>query len=138
MTSTTGSSDRILGSLRSEDGRGAVRIEDRFDTGIDDLWSALTDPARLVRWLGEVDGDLRPAGEFRARFFASGWDGAGRIEACEPPRRILLQTWEEGERPHDLEVTLRAEGERTLLVVEERGMPLDQVGAYGAGTQVHV
>ena len=31
---------RILGSLRSVDGKGIVRIEDRFDTGIDDLWSA--------------------------------------------------------------------------------------------------
>ena len=37
--------DRILGSLRSADGKGIVRIEGRFDTGIDDLWLALTDPA---------------------------------------------------------------------------------------------
>jgi len=36
--------DRILGSLRSADGKGIVRVEDRFETGIDDLWSALTDP----------------------------------------------------------------------------------------------
>ena len=33
--------DRILGSLRSADGKGIVRVEDRFETGIDDLWSAL-------------------------------------------------------------------------------------------------
>ena len=37
--------ERILGSLRSADGKGIVRIEGRFDTGIDDLWLALTDPA---------------------------------------------------------------------------------------------
>jgi uncharacterized protein YndB with AHSA1/START domain len=48
---------RILGSLRSAGGKGAVRIEDRYDTGIDDLWSALTDPGRLARWFGQVDGD---------------------------------------------------------------------------------
>ena len=36
---------RILGSLRSADGKGVVRIEDRYDTDIDDLWGALTDPA---------------------------------------------------------------------------------------------
>ncbi len=48
---------------------GVVRMQDRFDTGIDDLWSALTDPPRLARWLGEVEGDLRLGGEFRARFF---------------------------------------------------------------------
>jgi len=55
--------DRILGSLRSADGKGIVRIEDRFDTKIDDLWSALTDPRRLARWIGEVKGGLRPGGE---------------------------------------------------------------------------
>ena len=45
------------------DGKGIVRIEDRFDTKIDDLWSALTDPRRLARWIGEVKGGLRPGGE---------------------------------------------------------------------------
>ena len=60
---------RILGSLRSADGKGIVRMQDRFDTDIDDLWSALTDPGRLARWMGEVEGDLRLGGEFRARFF---------------------------------------------------------------------
>jgi uncharacterized protein YndB with AHSA1/START domain len=28
---------RILGSLRSADGKGIVRMEDRFDTDIDDV-----------------------------------------------------------------------------------------------------
>jgi len=41
---------RILGSLGSADGTGVVRIEDRYDTDIDDLWEALTDPTRLARW----------------------------------------------------------------------------------------
>src|SRR5262249_21669137 len=38
---------RILGSLRSADGEGVVRMEDRFDTDTDDVWSALTDSSRL-------------------------------------------------------------------------------------------
>ena len=84
MTSNAGAGGRIVGSLRSADGKGIVRMEDRFDTGIDDLWSALTDAGRLGRWLGEFEGDLRLGGEFRARFFASGWEGTGRVEACEP------------------------------------------------------
>src|SRR5580658_10676962 len=92
MTGNARAGGRIIGSLRSADGKGVVRIEDRFETDIDDLWSALTDPSRLVRWLGEVEGDLRLGGEFRARFFASGWEGTGRVEACEPPRRLLVLT----------------------------------------------
>ena len=83
MTGNAGAGSSILGSLRSADGKGVVRMEDRFDTGIDDVWSALTDPRRLVRWLGEMEGDLRLGGEFRFRFFSSGSEGAGRVEACE-------------------------------------------------------
>lgn len=33
--------DRILGSLLSVDGKGVVGMEDRLETGIDDVWSAL-------------------------------------------------------------------------------------------------
>src|ERR1700760_529181 len=78
MTSNAAAGNRIVGTLRTGDGRGVVRMEDRFDTDIGDLWSALTDPGRLARWLGECEGDLRLGGEFRARFFASGWEGTGR------------------------------------------------------------
>jgi len=139
MTSNAPSSGRILGSLRSVDGKGVVRVQDRFDTDIDDLWSALTEPGRLARWMGEVAGDLRLGGEFRARFFASGWEGTGRVAACEPPRRLLLLTMEPGQAgEHVIEVTLAADGEQTILVWEERGMPLDHLAAYGAGIQVHV
>ena len=139
MTSNARAGARILGSLRSADGKGVVRMEDRFDTDIDDLWSALTDPRRLARWIGEVEGDLRLGGEFRARFFASGWEGTGRVEACEPPRRLLLLTKQPGQADeHVIEVTLAADGDQTILVWEERGMPLDHLAAYGAGIQVHV
>jgi hypothetical protein len=139
MTSNAGAGGRILGSLRSADGKGVVRMEDRFATDMDDLWSALTEPRRLARWLGDVEGDLRLGGEFRARFFASGWEGTGRVEACDPPRRLLVLTRQPGQRDEQaIEVRLAAEGDQTILVWEERGMPLDHLAAYGAGIQVHV
>src|SRR5947207_10032017 len=137
MTSNARGGSRILGSLRSADGKGVVRMEDRFDTDIDDLWSALTDPRRLARWLGDFEGDLRLGGQFRARFFASGWEGTGRVEACEPPRRLLLTTNPGQPHEHAIEVTLAADGNQAILVWAERGMPLDQLAAYGAGIQVH-
>ena len=138
MTSNAGAGNRILGSLRSADGKGIVRMEDRFDTDIDDLWSALTDPSRLARWLGEVEGDLRLGGEFRARYF-DGWEGTGRVEACEPPRRLLVVTKHHRQQDEMIvEATLTADGDQTILVWEERGMPLNLLAEYGAGIQVHV
>jgi uncharacterized protein YndB with AHSA1/START domain len=147
MTSNARGSGRILGSLRSADGKGIVRIEDRYDTDIDDLWSALTDPRRLARWYGQVDGDLRPGGEFRLYIESDGWDGTGRVEACEPPRRLLVTTretdesWRKGRGapPFDeaIEATLAADGDQTVLVIEVQGIPLDTIAAYGAGWQIH-
>jgi uncharacterized protein YndB with AHSA1/START domain len=142
MTSDARAGHRLLGSLRSAEGKGSVRMEDRFDTPVGDLWSALTDPRRLARWLGEVEGDLRLGGEFRAHFFASGWEGSGRVEVCEPPRRLLVLTKDadEPDKPaeHVIEATLTADGDQTILAWEEREIPVNLLAAYGAGVQVHV
>jgi len=147
MTSNARPGTRILGSLRSADGKGVVRIEDRYDTDIGDLWSALTDPRRLARWYGQVEGDLRPGGEFRLYLESDGWDGTGRVEACEPPRQLLVTTreadesWRKGRgaQPFDeaIEAALTADGDQTIVVIEVRGMPLDKIAFYGAGWQIH-
>lgn len=136
--SNAGAGASIVGSLRVEDGKGAVRMEVRFQTVTDDVWSALTDPVRLARWYGEVEGDFRVGGEYRAHLFASGWEGTGRVEACEARRRLVVTGAEPGEQGTVTEVTLTADGSQTVLVWEERGMQVDGVAAYGAGVQIHV
>ncbi len=139
---TTG--NRLLGTLRAADGKGVARIEDRFDTGIDDLWSALVDPVRLARWFGQVEGDLRLGGEFRVA--GPDQDSAGRVQACEPPRRLQVSNREtdesyragSGAPPFDetIEATLTADGDQTILVIEVRGLPLDKIEFYGVGWQI--
>jgi uncharacterized protein YndB with AHSA1/START domain len=137
MTSYRMGTSTIVGSLRAVDGKAVVRLEDHIDTDVHDLWSALTDPQRLARWIAEVNGDLRSGGEFRARF-TSGWEGAGRVDVCEPPRRLLV-TMSPG---HDDQTVIEAEifpdGGQSRLVLEERGLPLDEAAAHGAGWQVHI
>ncbi len=147
MTGDARGKDPILGSLRSADGKGVVRIEDRFDTDIDDLWSALTDPGRLSRWHGQVEGDLRPGGQFRLYLASADWEGTGHVEVCEPPRHLRVTTresdesWRKGRGapPFDetIEVTLTVDGNQTVLVIEVLGLPLDSIAFYGAGWQIH-
>jgi uncharacterized protein YndB with AHSA1/START domain len=124
-----------LGSLHSVDGEGVVRMEDRFDTGIDDLWGAVTDPRRLAQWYGEVEGELSQGGEFRVHMPMAG-ERRGRVEACEPRRRLLL-TMRDPEQTV-IDAQLVAEGAQTRLVWEERGLPVDLLSAYGTGIQIHV
>jgi uncharacterized protein YndB with AHSA1/START domain len=130
---------RILGTLGTVNGRGVVRVQDRFASTIDDLWSALTDPGRLGRWLGEFDGDLRLSGTFQARFFASQWQGSGRIDVCDPPVHLAVTTSDadQGEE-HVIEAWLTSDGEYTVVTIEERGMPIGLLPAYGAGVQIHL
>jgi uncharacterized protein YndB with AHSA1/START domain len=132
----------VLGSLHSVDGEGVVRMEDRFDTGIDDLWGALTNPDRLARWYGEVEGELSQGGEFTVRIALAG-ERAGRVEACEPPQHLLLEMRDPEARPGQpertvIEARLISEGAQTRLVWETRGLPVDLLPAYGAGIQIHV
>jgi uncharacterized protein YndB with AHSA1/START domain len=147
MTSNAGGGGRILGTLGQADGRGVVRIEDRFDAGIDDVWSAITDPTRVARWYGVVEGDLRPGGDFRLNVESSGWEGTGHVETCEPPRHLRVTTRESDESylaggglppfEQSVDATLTQDGGQTVVVIEVRGMPLDKVPFYGVGWQIH-
>jgi uncharacterized protein YndB with AHSA1/START domain len=129
---------KIIGTMRAiDEARGAVRVEDVYDTSIEDLWDACTQPERLARWIAEVSGELEVGGTVQA-LFTSTWSGAARIDVCEAPRHLLLTT-EPG--THDegaIEAWLTEEGSGARLVVEERGLPVEQLYFHGAGWQAHL
>ena len=129
---------KTTGTMRAlDEKRGAVRVEDLYNTDIDDLWDACTTPERLARWIAELSGDLRVGGTIHTTF-TSTWTGAGRIEICDRPHHLLL-TMEPGtDDESELEAWLSEEGDRTRLVVEERGLLLDQIHFHGAGWQAHL
>ena len=129
---------RINATMRALDqDRGVVRVEDVYDTSIEDLWQACTSPERLARWIAEVTGDLRLGGEVHA-VFTSTWSGPVRIEVCEAPSHLLLTMEPGADDETQVEAWLTAEGSRTRLVVEERGLPVGALPAYGAGWQAHL
>ena len=141
MTGNAGASERIIGSLRLENGEGVARMEDRFNARIDDVWSALTEPLCLGRWYGEVAGDLRVGGEFHVRH----GDGErnGRVDACEAPNRLRVTLRDPDARPGQPEkivneVLLTADRGQTVVIVETRGLPHHLLAAYGVGVQIHV
>jgi uncharacterized protein YndB with AHSA1/START domain len=80
---------------------------------------------------------------------SAGLESVGRVEVCEPPRRLRVTSRETDDSwagsspdappPFDsvIEVTLTPAGEQTILVVEISGLPLSGVAFYGAGWQIH-
>jgi uncharacterized protein YndB with AHSA1/START domain len=127
---------RILGSLREENGRGVIHVEDVYPTDIDDMWSAISQPARLKRWLVDIEGDTAIGGSFTTRF-TSGFEGTGRVDLCDQPHRLVVTMFGDDDSTV-MEATLTPEGAGTRLVIEERGLPLDEYAAHGSGWQAHV
>jgi uncharacterized protein YndB with AHSA1/START domain len=138
MTEQTSTSETLLGSLRFENGTGTVRIEDTFDTDIDDLWSAIVNPARLARWVADVTGDLRVGGHFDATF-TSGWVGSGTVDVCEAPRllHVTLDPGDDYDMPMTLQASLTTQGGKTRLTVEDSGFSREDLPGHGAGWQAH-
>jgi uncharacterized protein YndB with AHSA1/START domain len=62
----------------------------RYDTEINDLWDAVTNPERIPRWFLPVSGDFRLGGRYQLE-----GNAGGEITRCEPPR-LLSVTWEFG------------------------------------------
>lgn len=80
-----------------------VTVSRIYDTDVDDLWDACTNPERIPRWFLPVSGDLRPGGHYKLEGNAS-----GKIERCEPPKEFAA-TWEYGGEVSWIEVRFRAE-----------------------------
>jgi uncharacterized protein YndB with AHSA1/START domain len=122
--------ERRVGSRTLEAGEArTVTIARVYDTPVDDLWDACTDPERIGRWFLPVSGDLRLGGRYSFEGNAS-----GTIERCEPPHAIDA-TWEFGGRVSRVEVRLTAEaGGRTRFALEHIAHADDDLWAqYGPG-----
>lgn len=134
----------IATTRKLDDTHGAIRVEEIYDTDIDDLWEACTKPERLARWIAQVEGDLKVGGVIHTTFTSTA-SGASRIVQCEPPRHLLVASIPESpdqrvdlDGDSETEIWLTAEGDKTRLRVEERGLPDDKLHFYCAGWQAHL
>ncbi len=75
-----------------------------YDTTVEDLWDACTNPERLPRWFLPVSGDLKLGGTYAFEGNAS-----GTIEHCEPPHAVNV-TWEFGGNTSWVELRLERRG----------------------------
>lgn len=129
----------VRGSVRRVGERsGAVRMEVHCGGDPRQVWAALTTPERLAMWVAEVTGDARLRGEVCVAF-TSGWTGTGRVEVCEPSERLVVTLEPGSEEESTVEALLTTgSGPGVDLVIEERGLPLDELDGHAAGWQAHV
>jgi uncharacterized protein YndB with AHSA1/START domain len=99
-----------------------------YETDIDDLWDAITNPDRIPRWFSPVTGDLRLGGSYQIE-----GNAGGTITACDPPRSFAL-TWVYGESLSwlDVELSMQAGG-GTLLRLKHAALVDDHWRQFGPG-----
>ncbi|HUP32258.1 MAG TPA: SRPBCC family protein [Gaiellaceae bacterium] len=125
------------GALRSDDDRCAVRFRRLYDFTPDELWSALTDPAQLTRWLARAQVDPGVGGHVSLDFDGGSTEG-GRILVWDEPS-VLEYEWRfSDEEPSVVRFELHPQEAGTLLVLDHRQLGRSSGAGYGAGWHAHL
>lgn len=126
------------GRLEQADGDHRLVLERTFRAPIADVWAAVTEPARMARWIGTWSGD--PAsGRVGFVMTAEGATEPSDVEIreCDPPR-VLRVTTSFGEERWHLELELaEADGVTTLRFLQP-GVDPDQAGSVGPGWEYYL
>jgi uncharacterized protein YndB with AHSA1/START domain len=107
-----------------------------YETTVEDLWDACTNPERLRRWYTTVTGDLRVGGTFQQVQM-----GSGTIVVCDAPQQLKLSLGSGADEivlrlspgPEDGTATLELQHATTLDTHEIGGQMYDAIFCMGGG-----
>jgi uncharacterized protein YndB with AHSA1/START domain len=120
MTDPATAADRRGIVTREADGRQRLEFRRSWPDPVEDVWSALTEPERMARWIGVYEGERRPGGTGRLRLTFEQGESDGlptRIVECDPPRRLVVE-WV-GPADWRIEIDLLPAEGRTELVFRQ-------------------
>ncbi len=115
------------------DGRQRLEFRRSWPDPLEELWSALTEPERLARWIGRYEGERTPGATGTFTMTHEQGEPVGqamRIAECDPPRRLVVEVPEQNWR---FEVDLLAEDGRTELVFRQWFAPDADVADFAGG-----
>jgi uncharacterized protein YndB with AHSA1/START domain len=95
MTPAPTATNPADGTVEHRGGRTILRYERRLRHPVAEVWSALTEPARLREWLADADIELTPGGAVQLRWLNTDDEGNravmdGTITEVEPPRVLEI------------------------------------------------
>jgi uncharacterized protein YndB with AHSA1/START domain len=137
-------SDRTSGAdgtlERAGDGTVTIRFRRHLHRPVERVWKALTDPAELIGWWGDVDLELVEGGHFTIRWLNVDDQGQrvvmpARITRLEPERLLEM----EGDPHGVLRFELSPAGDGTELTFTARTeLPEDFASKVCAGWHYHL
>ena len=124
-----------LTSLAADD--DALVMAWSFPAPVHTVWTCLTDPTLLTRWLGRpIECDVRVGGAIMVDH-GEGYLSRSVVSEVEPQHRVVM-SWEfPAEPPSRLGITLRPSGEGTAMELAHDGLG-DLVAAYAPGWATHL
>ncbi len=115
--------DRVLEGKEAR----VLTISQVYDTDVEDMWDAVTNPERIPRWFLPVSGELRVGGKYQLE-----GNAGGTVERCDPPKSFAA-TWEFGGNVSWIEVRLTPEGAGTRFELEHVAHVDDRWEEFGPG-----
>lgn len=102
---------------RLDDGRQRLEFLRSWPDPIEDVWAALTEPDRMVRWIGTFDGEraVGGTGTFTMTHEDEAVGEPMTIVACDPPRRLVVEWVQEDSDAWRVDLELSVEDGRTVL-----------------------
>lgn len=128
--------DTLLGTVTRAGDHAEATFDRVYDTDAADLWAAVTDPERLVRWFAPVDGDLREGGRFTIHFDDNAVPGC-RVTSCDTPNAYA---WKWPHATHTSLIAVAVEpvaGGARLRLTHTRLVARSAAG-YAAGWDVYL
>lgn len=123
------------GRLRGND----LVLTRRFRAPIEDVWTSITDSASTARWFGRWEGTPGAGNEIRVQmgFEASSPWLTKRIEACDPPHRLVLDSVGSAFTSR-LELSLKTTNEGCELEFVQHAIDRAKVGDVGPGWEYYL
>ena len=111
---------------RERDGKAAKAVvaARTYDTTLDDLWDALTNPERIPRWFAPITGELKLGGRYQIQ-----GNAGGTVERCDPPEALDV-TWEFGGGISWVRLRLAPGGDGARLTLEHVMLAEDMKGEH--------
>jgi len=122
-------------------GPSVVQRHIRIEASPETVFAFLTDPAKMVRWMGtEATLDPRPGGAYHVNITGRERVRGRVVEVVPDSRLVFTWGWEDGMFPvapgaSTVEISLEPDGDGTLLRLTHRDLPQDMRRFHGFGWQ---
>src|SRR5579859_5626086 len=125
-------------TFERRNGRVVARFGTNLENHVDEVWEALTVPARIVDWLAPGEIEPRPGGAVKLNFVDSGIVIDSTISDFEP-MRVLEYSWSgPGEPLRPIRFELQPVGSVTGLVLTLSVPAEEDAGRSAAGWAAHL